>query len=73
MYNQYYSKEEQYLFTDRISVLQELKYHIDHYVVNRNYSDFANKKAETTPLVYYSKPKSLSAREFIFKAHIYMI
>jgi len=29
MYNQYYSKEEQYLFTDRISVLQELKYNID--------------------------------------------
>jgi len=29
MYNQYYSREEQYLFTDRIAVLQELKYHID--------------------------------------------
>jgi hypothetical protein len=29
MYNLYYSKEEQYLFTDRIAVLQELTYHID--------------------------------------------
>jgi len=28
MYSQYYSKEEQYLFTDRVSILQELEYHI---------------------------------------------